>query len=97
MKEELFEELLTSVREAGSILRSESEPSREFSFDEPDVIAIRMRLGLSQAKFAELLGISLRTLQNWEQGRRKPRGPTRVLLMVAAHHPETLLDIASQH
>ena len=97
MKEELFEELLTSIREAGSIIRGESEPSRKFAFDEPDVVAIRKNLGLSQAKFAKFLGISLRTLQNWEQGRRKPRGPARVLLLVAVHQPESLLDVMSQY
>ena len=52
------------------------------------------RFGLSQPRFAALLGISTGTLQNWEQGRREPDGPARVLLQVAAHHPEALLSVA---
>jgi putative transcriptional regulator len=92
VKDELFEELLTSVREGGRILRGKSKPSRSFDIKEPDVVAIRERYGLSQDQFASLLGISVRTLQNWEQGRRRPRGPARVLLRVAAKHPDAILD-----
>ncbi len=92
MKEDLFQELLASVREGGRILRGESAPSRAFALEEPDVAAIRARFGLSQERFAALLGISVRTLQNWEQGRRRPHGPARVLLRVAATHPEAVLD-----
>ena len=93
MKDELFEELIQSVREGGAILRGEKEPSRSWVIEEPDVVAIREHYGLSQTKFAALLGISVRTLQNWEQGRRQPRGPARVLLQVAAEHPDALLDL----
>ena len=56
------------------------------------IAATRLRLGLSQAKFAELLGISVKTLHNWEQGRRTPTGAARILLRVAALHPDALLD-----
>ena len=55
----------------------------------------RARLGLSQSKFAELLGISVKTLHNWEQGRRKPTGAARVLLRVASLHPEAVLEAAA--
>jgi putative transcriptional regulator len=55
-------------------------------------MATRARLGLSQGKFAELLGISVKTLHNWEQGRRKPTGAARALLRVAALHPDAVLD-----
>jgi len=75
MKAELFQELLESVREAGAILRGEKEPSRAFSFEELDIKAIRRRYEMSQVKFASLLGVSKRTLEGWEQGRRKPHGP----------------------
>jgi putative transcriptional regulator len=92
MKNELFEELLTSVREGGRILRGQRKPSRSVEIKEPNVVAIRERYGLSQDQFASLLGISVRTLQNWEQGRRRPRGPARVLLRVAAKHPDAILD-----
>lgn len=92
MKEELFNELLESVKQGGAILRGEEKPNREFSFEPIDVQSIRKRYGLSQDKFAKLLGISVGTLRNWEQGRRKPEGPARVLLRVAAKHPEAVLD-----
>jgi putative transcriptional regulator len=59
----------------------------------PDVAALRARFGLSQAKFAALLGISVGTLRNWEQNRRHPDGPAKVLLRVAAAHPEALLSV----
>jgi putative transcriptional regulator len=93
MKNELFEELLESVREGGTILRGKRSAARRTSVGEPDVQAIRESYGLSQDRFAALLGISVRTLQNWEQGRRHPHGPARVLLRVAAKHPKAVLDV----
>lgn len=60
----------------------------------PDVASIREKTGLSQARFAELLGVSVRTLQDWEQGRRAPSAAARTLLLVAATNPQTLLDVA---
>ena len=60
----------------------------------PPVATIRERTGLSQAKFASLLGVSVRTLQEWEQGRRAPSGAARTLLMVAAKNPQALLEVA---
>lgn len=60
----------------------------------PPVATIRERTGLSQAKFAALLGVSVRTLQEWEQGRRAPSGAARTLLMVAAKNPNVLLEVA---
>ncbi len=92
MKKELFNELFKSVKEGGAILRGETEPSREFIFEPIDIQSIRKKYGLSQDKFARLLGISVATLRNWEQGRRKPEGPARVLLRVADKHPEAVLD-----
>ncbi|MCH7565171.1 MAG: helix-turn-helix domain-containing protein [Gemmatimonadetes bacterium] len=92
MNDDLFKELVASVREGGGIFRGETDVSRTFVATEPDVVAIREEYGLSQTKFAALLGISVRTLQNWEQGRRQPQGPARVLLKVAARHPRAVLD-----
>ena len=96
MNDELFNELVASVREGGAILRNEKEASRTFVVDEPDVAAIREEYGLSQTKFAALIGISVRTLQNWEQGRRHPQGPAKVLLRVASKHPEAVLDVVKK-
>jgi len=56
-----------------------------------DVRAIRVKVGLSQSAFAALLGVSPRTLQEWEQGRRTPTGPAFALLRVAERHPRALL------
>jgi len=60
----------------------------------PDVASIRAKTGLSQARFAVLLGVSVRTLQDWEQGRRAPSGAARTLLMVADRNPHALLEVA---
>jgi putative transcriptional regulator len=54
---------------------------------------IRRQLGLSQSAFAGLMGVSLRTIQDWEQGRREPSGPAKSLLRIAEQHPEVLLEL----
>jgi putative transcriptional regulator len=92
MKDELFSELVESLKEGGAILRGETDSTRQVAFEAPNVAKIREEYGLSQTKFAALLGISVRTLQNWEQGRRHPQGPARILLRVAAKHPRAVLD-----
>lgn len=93
MKDELFAELVASVREGGAILRNEAPAKRSFAIEPLEIKNIREAFGLTQAQFAALLGISVRTLRNWEQGRRVPEGPARVLLQVAAKHPEAVLDV----
>lgn len=60
----------------------------------PSVTSVRERTGLSQARFAQLLGVSVRTLQEWEQGRRAPSGAARTLLLIAQKNPRALLDVA---
>lgn len=93
MKEALFKELLQSVSEMKDIRTGKAKPSRSFTFDTPsDVSKVRAKLGVTQPAFARLLGISEKTLQNWEQGRRKPTGPAKVLLKVAERHPKLLLQ-----
>ena len=95
MKKELFEELKQSLREANLIKRGQLKPGRVFQVSpESNIVRVRGKLGLSQSKFAAILGISADTLQNWEQGRRTPTGPAKVLLRIAARHPEVLLEVA---
>ena len=94
MKKELFDELLASVREGGTILRGRKKALGRPCLDEPDVRALRESFGLSQPKFAALIGISVATLRNWEQGRRRPEGSARVLLRMVAKYPEEVLEVA---
>ena len=82
MSAERFDELLESVKEAGAYLRGERGPGKVTFLREPDPRAIRERLGLTQQEFADRLGVSVRTLQNWEQGRRRPSGPAMRLLQI---------------
>ena len=93
MKDELFNELVTSIREGGAILRGEKKPARSFKITAPNIKRIRAGYKLSQQEFAALLGISVATLRNWEQGRRMPEGPARVLLQVAARYPDIVWDV----
>jgi len=88
MKRDLFEELLQSVREAGAILRGEKKPSRRVVIGASGVRTIRERTKLSQSEFARLIGVSVKTLQNWEQDRRHPAGPAAALLKIIAHEPQ---------
>jgi putative transcriptional regulator len=97
MKRENFEELIESVREAGRILRGEAKPSREFSFTPEDVQSIRKKLKKSQDEFALMLGVSVATLRNWEQGRRHPHGPARALLKIAAENPKAIEKALGRH
>jgi len=92
VKDELFNQLVASVREGGDILQGRADPSRSFAMEAPDVKRLRARYRLSQRQFAALLGISAGTLRNWEQGRRTPEGAARVLLQVADKHPEVIFD-----
>src|SRR5450432_777786 len=87
MKPEQFTELLQSVREGGAILRGKTKPSLVATINVNRVRAIRERTSLSQSEFAQLIGVSVKTLQNWEQDRRKPTGPAAALLSVIAHDP----------
>ena len=92
MKRETFNELATSIEQGGALVRGKKTSGRSFRIDNPDRRARRRHLGLTQQKFAELLGISPATLRNWEQGRRRPEGAARVLLCVVAKYPKAVLD-----
>ena len=93
MNNELFTELVASVREGGAILRGAKAPSRAFAINGADIKQLRADYALSQNEFAALMGISVKTLRNWEQGRRMPEGAAKVLLQVAAKHPEAVWDV----
>src|SRR2546421_3096858 len=93
MREELFNELLESVREGMAILRGEGTPSRVFVAENPDVARIRAHSQLSRQEFARRIGVSVRTVRDWEEGKRSPRGPARILLEVAARHPDAVRDV----
>ncbi len=91
MKKKDFENLVESIRQAGAIRRGEAKPSRVTELALVDVKEVRRRLKKSQAEFARMIGVSVSTLQNWEQGRRRPVGPARALLKVAAENPEAVV------
>ena len=88
--EQFCEDLLQSVREMKG-----NQRAKETEVPVSRVLAARSKAGLSQAQFATLLGVSVRTLQDWEQGRREPSGAAKTLLLVAEQHPEALRDLAA--
>lgn len=92
MKDEAFKELLSSVRQAGRIRRGTLRASRTTTFRPADVKAVRRLLGTSQTEFVLMIGVSVATLRNWEQGRRTPDGPALALLRVAARNPQAVVE-----
>ena len=95
MKKKDFDDLVKSVRQAGKIRRKKMRPTRAMNFKPADVRGIRESLGKSQTEFAMMIGVSVATLRNWEQGRRVPDGPAQALLRVAARNPEAVADALS--
>ncbi len=97
MDDELFNELVKSSKEAVEISKGTKKASRlHIFFGKYDIKTLReQKLNLSQSKFAEMLGISTRMLQEWEQGRRTPSGPAKSLLKIASAYPETVLEALS--
>ena len=92
MKQGDFERLVTSIKQAGAIRRGRLKPSRVTEFRPDDVRAIRTKLDKSQEEFALMIGVSVATLQSWDQGRRQPDGPARALLRVAARSPKAVVE-----
>jgi putative transcriptional regulator len=88
MDKKLFADLYESVNQMDQIRKGRQKPSRLSPVEDGDVKSIREKTGLSQSRFALLIGVSLRTLQNWEQGRRHPVGPARALLKIVRNDPE---------
>jgi putative transcriptional regulator len=93
MDETLFQDLLAGVKAVGRHMRGEAVPGlRITEIQEPDVKALREGAGVSQAEFARLIGVSRRTIENWEQHRSRPTGPARALLKVVATNPKAVVD-----
>ncbi len=92
MNNEDFDMLLSSIKEAGDIKSGKKKPSRIFEIDAPEIKMVRKALSVSQSEFAMMIGVSVRTLQNWEQGRRKPEGPAKALLRIASKNPQAVLE-----
>ncbi len=91
----MFDDLEESVREAGRHARGEFDvaPEAVHAHGVPDARMIREAQGMTQTAFAAALGVPVGTLQNWEQGRRRPDPAAVTLLKVAATHPEVLLEL----
>lgn len=83
----LFDDLVSSLKEAKAISAGQAPASRRFRMEAPDARTVREQTGLSQGEFAKLMRVSVKTLQNWEQKRRHPTGPAAALLKIVATNP----------
>jgi putative transcriptional regulator len=92
MKDEDFQKLVESVHQMGAIMHGDKVPHRRTTRRRTDVRGLRERIDLTQTAFARMIGVSVRTLQNWEQGRREPRGPAKALLTVVEQQPKAVLE-----
>lgn len=91
MDKTLFESLKQSLKQAAAIRRGELAPGRVTEISTPDAKSVRTRIGLSQSEFAQLIGVKVATLRNWEQHRRQPTGPAAALLTIVEKEPEAAL------
>lgn len=91
MDQELFNDLVQSLKEAKAISHGEMPAARRTRIDAPAVKAVREQIGLSQSEFAQLMRVSVKTLQNWEQNRRTPTGPAAALLKIVTSAPDLAL------
>tara|TARA_B100000700_G_C15063644_1_gene867839 strand:+ start:11569 stop:11862 length:294 start_codon:yes stop_codon:yes gene_type:complete len=91
MKDALFNELMESVEQMDEIKKGERAPARERFVASTRLKRIRQQVNLSQPKFAKLIGVEVSTLRNWEQGRREPTGPARVLIQAIEKDPEHVI------
>lgn len=90
MRDDDFQKLLGSVKQADAIIKGDAEASRTTTFDVPDVKAIRQSCGLNQVEFAAMISVPVKTVRNWEQKIRNPTGPAKALLMVALKNPDAV-------
>jgi len=96
MDKALFERLTASMTQMNEIGEGVRQPSRTFQIDALKIKEIRQVSGLSQAKFASLISVSVDTLRNWEQGRRSPTGPAKALLRAIANDPLHVIAALAQ-
>lgn len=87
MSDSMFDELLKSTEQAVAISKNKMIASRRFTLTPPDIVAIRNTTDKTQEDFARMIGVSVGTLRNWEQGRRKPEGPALALLKIVSANP----------
>lgn len=92
MKDNDFQDLLKSIDQMREIHKGNRKPSRVFKFAPVEVKKIRDKLHVSQPEFAIMIGVSVATLRNWEQGRTVPEGAAMALLKVAAKKPRAVLE-----
>ncbi len=93
MKDDDFTMLMESIQEAGKIQRGTQQACRRFEVNAPDIRAVREKTHKTQEEFAYMIGVSVATLRNWEQGRRKPDGPALALLKIVSQNPEYVEQI----
>lgn len=90
---DIGQEILEGIKEIKRFKKGKVD-LKNWSLNEPSPASIiRKKLKLSQSAFASLMGVSPRTIQDWEQGRRKPQGPAKSLLRIAEQHPEIFIEI----
>jgi putative transcriptional regulator len=92
-KTRLFDDLMQGMQEMDTYLQGKRGKARVHHVPVVDVRKIRTKLGLSQNKFSERFGIPSATLRNWEQGRRQPETPTRILLAIIDRHPSLVDEV----
>ena len=95
MNDNDFNNLLKSIEQADEIRHGKKRPCRKYEFSPLDVKKIRENTGLSQRQFSRVIHVSIKTLQNWEQGRRQPTGAARSLLRIVEADPEHALQVLS--
>lgn len=92
MNDKEFQKLVESVKQMGSIMNGGNIPHRRTVLSTVAVKELRERIGLTQNEFSGMIGVSIKTLQNWEQGRREPEGPAKALLRVVEKDPQAVLS-----